>query len=247
MHSAVPFPPPGSPVYNDTSLCTYATCPIKPFGQLFYIPNLAGNILYLVIFSLALVLQCGLGYYYRTWGFLVAMAAGMVLEIIGYVGRIMLHNNVFDNNDFIIYLVGLTIGPAFYSAGIYLCLARVIAVFGASVSYFSPRNITLFFCGCDCMSLVLQAVGGALAADDNTSSEENTGVNIMIAGLSTQVASTSVFAVVCTQMFFTIRRNPHLVNPNSVALRRSYMFQFFLYGKSGPTLACLFIKLTLWL
>jgi hypothetical protein len=228
--------PPGvnSTLWNEPWLCTYSTCPVSIFGQLRYIPSLAGNALYLAIFASGLLVQIGLGIRYRTWGYLVAMIGGTGLEIVGYTARIELHIDDFNNNFFIIYLVGLTIGPALFSAAIYLCLARIIAVYGASLSWFTPRFITCFFIACDFVSLLLQAAGGALASLANTKSQEQTGVNIMIAGLSTQVVSTFAFICICCQLAWSVRRNALRVNPNSLSLRQSTRFRFFLTGKSFP-------------
>ena len=93
--------------------CTYETCSVEDYGQIRYIPSLAGNAFYVALFALFLIVQLFLGVRYRTWGFLVGMFGGLALEIVGYLGRILLHFNVFDFNNFIIYIVCLTIGPAF--------------------------------------------------------------------------------------------------------------------------------------
>ena len=226
--------PPGfnATLWAEPWLCTYATCPVKEFGQLHYIPSLAGNAFYLAIFSLGLLSQIGLGIHYRTWGYLVAMIGGTGLEIVGYTARIELHIDDFNNNYFIIYLVGLTIGPAFFSAAIYLCLARIISVYGTRLSLWTPRFITCFFIACDFVSLILQAAGGALASLANTKSQGQTGVNIMIAGLSTQVASTFAFICICCQLTWSVKRNPTNVNSNTLLLRQSAPFRFFLAGES---------------
>lgn len=228
--------PPGfnTTLLNEPWLCTYATCPVSIFGQLRYVPSLAGNAFYLAIFALGLLAQIGLGIRYRTWGYLVAMVGGAGLEIVGYTARIELHIDDYNRNYFIIYLVGLTIGPALFSAAIYLCLARIIAVYSNSLSWLTPRFIACFFIACDLVSLILQAAGGALASLANTHSQERTGVNIMIAGLSTQVASTFAFICICCQLAWSVRQNASQINPNSLILRRSTRFRFFLVGKSNP-------------
>lgn len=74
----------------DTSLCTLSTCPIA-WAQVDYDPTLAGNLIYLVIFAILFLAQGFLGIRYRTWGFLVGMFCGIFLEILGYVGRVMMH------------------------------------------------------------------------------------------------------------------------------------------------------------
>lgn len=93
---------------------------------------------------------------------------------------------------------------------------------------------------CDLVSLILQAAGGALASLANTNSQEQTGLNIMIAGLSTQVFSTLVFTCIGCQLAWSVRRNPGKVNPNSRLLRQSARFRFFLAGESISGTRCRF-------
>lgn len=81
--------------------CTLQTCPLE-CAQVTFLPTLAGNALYAAILGLILIAQIGLGIRYRTWGFMVGMTCGLVLEVVGYVGRIMLHNNPFDFNAFLV-------------------------------------------------------------------------------------------------------------------------------------------------
>lgn len=88
---------------EDTDSCTLATCSIT-CAQVEYLPSVPGNAIYLAIFAILLVAQIGLGAWYRTWGFLVGMIGGLVLEIVGYVGRLMLHSNPFDFNAFLTYV-----------------------------------------------------------------------------------------------------------------------------------------------
>ena len=81
---------------------------------------------------------------------------------IGYVGRVLVEINPFDNNAFIIYLICVTIAPALLCTGIYLCLTRIVTIYGTSLSRFKPRTYTIVFCGCDLFSLVLRGREGVL-------------------------------------------------------------------------------------
>lgn len=81
------------------------------------------------------------------------------------------------------YLITLTIGPAFLSAAIYLCLSRIVILYGSHLTRFSPRSYTIFFCGCDIISLVLQGSGGGISSTANTAELVDVGKNIMLAGL----------------------------------------------------------------
>jgi len=105
-------------------LCTVETCDITTMGQFSYAPNLGANVFFAVIFALCLVAQLFFGIKHKTWGYMTAMILGLLLEIIGYVGRIMLHNNPFNNDAFLQYLVTLTIAPALLTAAVSLLLNK---------------------------------------------------------------------------------------------------------------------------
>lgn len=218
----------------DPANCTLETCSVEEYGQIQYIPTLAGNAIYAGIFGVILLLQLVLGIRYKTWGYLVGMSCGLILEIIGYIARILLHDNIFENNYFIIYLVGLTIGPAFLAAAIYLCLSRIITIFGAEMSFLKPRTITLVFIICDLVSLLLQSAGGAIASVSDTKDGKQTGINVMIAGLASQVVSLTIFMAICLHFAWRVYKNPLKVNPETVVLRSSFRFKGFLYGKFRP-------------
>lgn len=85
-----------------------------------YLPTLAGNGIFAGIFGALVIGQLYLGIKHKTWGYMSAMILGLTLEIIGYVARVMLHNSPFDNNDFLMSLVCLTIAPALLSASVCL-------------------------------------------------------------------------------------------------------------------------------
>jgi hypothetical protein len=85
-------------LFADTR-CTLQTCPLS-LAQITYVPTLEGNILYVALFGLMLIAQIFCGIRYRTWGFLGGMVGGLVLEILGYVSRILLNDNPFSGDWF---------------------------------------------------------------------------------------------------------------------------------------------------
>jgi hypothetical protein len=85
-------------LFSDTR-CTVETCPLS-FAQFTYVPNLAGNVLFLALFALMLIAQIFFGIRYRTWGFLAGMVGGLLLELLGYIARIKLHENPFSSTWF---------------------------------------------------------------------------------------------------------------------------------------------------
>ena len=154
----------------DPELCTLDTCDLT-LAHLTYLPSVWGNAVFVGVFGLAIPIQMFLGYKYKTWGFMIAMFLGLALEAVGYITRIMLHDEPFIKNNFILYLIFLTIAPAFISAGIYLCLSRIVVLFGSGFSRLNARTYTILFCTSDLVSLILQGVGGALAATGETVEE----------------------------------------------------------------------------
>jgi hypothetical protein len=209
--------------------CTIATCDLT-LGAFDYIPDLGGNAFFVALFALFLVLNIFLGIRHKTWGYMAAMVLGLIGEIIGYLARIFLHGNIFDptGNNFLIYIVCLTIAPAFFAAAIYLCLGRIVVVYGESVSRFRPRTYTLIFCGCDILSLILQAAGGGMASSADTSDSVQIGINVMIAGLGFQVFSLVVFSTMAIEYAVRVYRRPAEWNMTHSSLYNSKRWHAFL-------------------
>lgn len=98
-------------------LCTLETCDLS-MASFLYLPTVPGNAIYAAIFGIYVIAQLYFGIRHRVWGYMTAMVLGLVAEIIGYVARVMLHNSPFNNNDFLTYLICLTIAPALLSASV---------------------------------------------------------------------------------------------------------------------------------
>lgn len=80
---------------NYRELCTLDTCPLS-MSYWGYLPSLPANALFLALFGLSTLLFIGQGAYSKRFiGFTIAMVCGCALEVVGYVGRIMSHNNPF--------------------------------------------------------------------------------------------------------------------------------------------------------
>lgn len=135
--------------------------------------------------------------------------------------------------DQLIYsqIVTLTIAPAFICAAVYLSLARIVVVYGEEISRLKPRTYSILFVAFDLLALVLQGMGGGIASTAETSSSIDTGVNIMIAGLSFQVAALTLFIALCVDFGWRVRTRPGQLNPEHAALRQSFLWKAFLVGE----------------
>lgn len=58
-------------------LCTLQTCDLS-MSSFLYLPTVAGNVIYAIIFGALLIAQLWLGIKHRTWGYMIAMIFGLV-------------------------------------------------------------------------------------------------------------------------------------------------------------------------
>lgn len=122
--------------------CTVATCPISS-SYYFYRVSFSANTAFITLFSLSLLaFLVTYAFTRRATAFTIAMVSGVILEVIGYAGRLMSWKNQWEQNGFLMQIVCLTIAPAFLAAGIYLCLRRIVYAFGPENSRISPEAYT---------------------------------------------------------------------------------------------------------
>lgn len=117
-------------------------CPVQS-SYYFYRVDLGANAAFAALFGVSL-----LGYLItflitrRAFAFTFAMLSGVILEVVGYTGRLMSWQNQWSENGFLIQIVCLTIAPAFMAGGIYLCLRRIVYTFGPENSRIRPETYT---------------------------------------------------------------------------------------------------------
>jgi hypothetical protein len=93
------------------------------------------------------------------------MLLGVSLELVGYITRNLRQDAPFVKDNLILYL---TIARAFISAGIYICLSRIIVHYAPTLSKFKPVWYAIGFYCSDLASLILQGAGGALDSTAET-------------------------------------------------------------------------------
>ncbi|KAL5338729.1 RTA1 like protein-domain-containing protein [Aspergillus crustosus] len=176
-----------------------------PYG---YAPSLAAGVVFLVLFSLTMIGQTIQMIWKRTWWSAV-FAIGSLTEVIGWAGRTWSAECPYNSQAFLMQITTLIIAPTFYTAGVYILLGRFIQILGRESSIFSPRVYLWIFVTCDVVSLVIQAIGGAMASIEADKEDGDTapGTNIMVAGIIFQMASITIF-VLCAADFVhrTLRR-----------------------------------------
>jgi fucose 4-O-acetylase-like acetyltransferase len=164
-----------------------ATCPVEAtiYG---YYPSLPANAAFAGIFGLAMLVHLFYGIKYKTWSYMAALSLGCFAECVGYVARVFMNDNPWNDLAFQIQVVLLIFAPSFLAAGIYLTLKHVVIQFGAEWSRLRPALYTYVFITCDVSSLAMQSAGGAMAAmADPGEKIGDIGTNLMIAGIIWQV------------------------------------------------------------
>ncbi|UNI17064.1 hypothetical protein JDV02_003443 [Purpureocillium takamizusanense] len=179
-------------VFGPGANCTLAICPVE-LSTYKYRPSLGANAVLLALFFVAMNIHVYLGLRWRTWWFMVFMMVGCGAEIIGYVGRILLYTNPFSYAGFLIQVIFITGGPAFYSAAIYILLSVTIEHLASDLSRIKPVFFYWMFIAADLVCIALQASGGALSTVSLGASQ--TGVKVALAGLALQVVVLFIFCL----------------------------------------------------
>jgi hypothetical protein len=89
----------------------------------------------------------------------------------------------------------------------------------------------VLFVACDLVNLILQGTGGGISSTLQTQEGIQAGINVVIAGLATQVASLLLFIGCCSHLAIRLHQNKHLQLREFEAVRNTRSFHAFLYGK----------------
>lgn len=115
-------------VYGPDANCTLKAGPYycdPKYGVYQYRPSIAANATFIALYFVALFIHSLIGIKHRTWFFTSTICAGIISELVGYGGRIMLYENPFSFTGFLIQIICITLGPTWFTAAIYLTLSRM--------------------------------------------------------------------------------------------------------------------------
>ncbi|PKY01025.1 RTA1-domain-containing protein [Aspergillus campestris IBT 28561] len=190
--------------------CTEVTplCPVEATTYGYY-PNYGGNIFFAAFFGFCGLAQLGINIYFQAWTLAIALVGGSVLEMAGYIGRVLMHDNPWHSGAFKLQIVTLILGPTFVAAAVYLTLKHIMLALGPQHARLRPQLFTWVFIGCDIGSLVLQAAGGGVAAGAGNTDQRllKIGDDIIIAGIAFQVATMGVCGVLGVEFFLRVWRS----------------------------------------
>ncbi|OTB06253.1 hypothetical protein M426DRAFT_114563 [Hypoxylon sp. CI-4A] len=211
-------------------------CPVEA-TVLGYYPNLGVNAFLSAGFGLCIIGLIVTGIWKRTWGYSTALTAGCVLEFAGYVARVQLHSNPWNNSAFETQICAIILAPTLLCIAIYLTLKHVTLSLSPELSRLRPRLYPLIFVPADVSCLILQAIGGGLAASAGQDNPDLllTGDRVIIAGIALQCAVLAFFGFMCADYFLRVRRWVRAGQATPEALRtwNDRRFRLFAYAVAG--------------
>ncbi|PSR74231.1 RTA1 like protein-domain-containing protein [Coniella lustricola] len=191
-----------------------AYCPVSA-TTLGYYPNKPLNIFIAVAFGLAALITLVVGIWKRTWAYMGFIVAGTVLELAGYGGRIALSANPWNQQAFETQICAIILAPTLICISIYLTLKHLCLAFspaGALTPRVRPALLPFLFVPADVSCLLVQAIGGALAASAGHSAATlnepllRAGNHAIIAGIALQVVVLLVFGALSADYWLRARR-----------------------------------------
>ncbi|CAK7229118.1 hypothetical protein SCUCBS95973_007112 [Sporothrix curviconia] len=202
-----------------------------PFTPLM-VPAVVFAILYGVLMFLQLIVAAR---FWRYFGNAIGMICGLLLELLGYVAKVMLSHDRFNKSGSIMYIIGLTLGPTFLSSALYLSISALLRRHPTvRFRYLGPRAFSTLFILGDFLCLCFIGVGGSLAA---IYADQPIGVDLMIAGLGMQILFTSIFCIVLACLYRRMDRAAR--SSRTLPLDKSTVRYSILLGIAA---ACLFIR-----
>ncbi|KAL0942180.1 rta1 domain-containing protein [Colletotrichum truncatum] len=212
-----------------TGDCTAHTCPFDG-GFLSYSPSAVGSAIFLAAFALLAPLTFYQGYRFKTPLFASTLTTGILLEVLGFAGRLTLRNNVASQTSFSLWLLGTILGPTLIAAALCQVLPHVVSLYGLGIGFTQPRVAGLLLVFALLLAIALE-IAGVVAAVFGLSGVQTT--TILLAGLVVQTAALLLF--VGLYLWFT-QKAP---DPKHIAVYQAPRFRHFV--KVMPPVAVVLI------
>jgi hypothetical protein len=204
------------------------SCPVSATTYGYY-PHRAGNLFFTSFFAILLILCLIFGIRSRTWSYTIALALGLGLETAGYAGRNLMSDNPWSSAGFQLQIICIVLGPSFIAASVYLTLKHLVLYFGPQYSLLKAKHYPIIFVGCDIGSIVLQAIGGGIAAVAGNRRDGallHTGNGLIVAGITFQVFTMTIFGSLASIFFIRYRKAREHISSNNEPEKKISPFIF---------------------
>ncbi|KAF8956219.1 RTA1 like protein-domain-containing protein [Flammula alnicola] len=180
---------------------------VDPTSQYGYIPSRSAALIFLSLFAISTLVHSAQAVRYRLWFIFPTAVLCGVIEILGWSGRLWSSFSPIASTPFEIEITCTIIAPTPLLAANFVIFGRLIRRLGAGYSRLSPRLYTIIFTTCDVVSLVVQGLGGGLAATASDFAGANRGANIMLGGIVFQLIVIIAYAICAIEYF--VRYHKH--------------------------------------
>ncbi|SCO84954.1 related to phospholipid-translocating ATPase [Fusarium oxysporum] len=219
-----------------------ALCPVSA-TVLGYVPNKGSSYFFTICFAILFLSSVALGVWKKTWTYAATLGAGLLLETIGYIGRIQMDPNPWKSSAFQTQICCIIIAPTFICAAIYLTLKHVALALNPDLSRIHPRWYPRIFLPADLSCLIIQAIGGGVAAAAKRNQPElaRNGNRTIIAGVVLQVIVLLAFGAMGTDYYLRVKKYLHSSEaaPESLRVWQDKKFRMFGFAVSGAYFAIL--------
>lgn len=199
-------------------------------------PSLAGGIVFLVLFSLYLVLLLFSSFRYHQWRFMIHWGIGLQLEIIGYAGRIWFHLNEASVTAYVLEYVCISAAAGSFIFALYFLYNQVVLIYYGNGAHEKAKLYRKIFLFSNITAVVLQSVGGGIASN-GTESSLTTGNDLYIAGTTLQLFIFGIFAYIWFKFLYHKHKaratfGDEQFNPKFIHVRSRKLFSYFQIGLS---------------
>ncbi len=159
----------------------------------------------------------------------------------GYAARVPLHANPWNQKAFETQICAIILAPTLICISIYLTLKHVSLALNPSLARVRPNLFPFIFVPADVSCLLVQAIGGALAASSGASTGHPNlnlvqgGNRAIIAGIALQVVVLLFFGAVSADYYLRVKKwiRTEEADPEAKALWEDKKFRLFIYAVTG--------------
>ncbi|KAF4617560.1 hypothetical protein D9613_006420 [Agrocybe pediades] len=180
---------------------------IKQFSPYHYLPTRAIAIVMILLFGVATAIHLGQALKYRMYWLIPTVGLCGAGELIGWAGRLWSSIDPISRHPFEIQITCTIVAPTPFLAASFVIFGELIKRLGFQYSRLGPKWYTIIFCTCDVISLVVQGVGGGIAATANTLKGANLGAHIMLGGIGFQFLIIILFSLFALEYFYRYSRD----------------------------------------
>ncbi|KAH9478584.1 hypothetical protein JR316_0009041 [Psilocybe cubensis] len=176
----------------------------NPYG---YVPSRATAVIFILLFATSTLLHAFQATKHRLWWFFWTACFCGIIELVGWSGRLWSSFNPLNGSAFQMQITCTIIAPTPLLAANFVILGNVIKRLGPAFSRLTPRRYTIFFTSSDVISLVVQALGGGIAASSNDNAGSKLGSNIMLVGIIFQLVIILVYSAFSIEFYYRYNTN----------------------------------------